>query len=64
MTSRFFLKLGSSLPVLECNPMCKCVPFKCSNRVVQLGPAKGLRIAGMQKVAQTWKLPIILSPID
>jgi len=44
--SGFFLKLGSSLPVLECNPACKCSLSKCSNRVVQLGPLKGLRIAG------------------
>ena len=39
------LKLGSSLPVLECNPTCKCSLYKCSNRVVQLGPLNGLRIA-------------------
>ena len=45
--SSVFLKLGSSLPVMECNPMCKCSFYKCSNRVVQRGPMKGLRIAGI-----------------
>ncbi len=41
-----FNKLGSCLPVVECNSRCACAadPRRCSNRVVQWGPHKGLQI--------------------
>jgi histone-lysine N-methyltransferase SETMAR len=39
-----FTKLGTAKPVMECNSGCGCDAGKCSNRVVQLGPVKGLEI--------------------